>query len=349
MESATLDDYLAFNEQLAALSAAGIPLELDLSPAGRSPQAALERINATVSRRMNRGESLAEALTGDDQDLPPSYRSLIETGLYKGNLAAALDESHAVADSVADSRSRLATGFVYPLVICALLYAGLWSLCLFLEPTLRNLYAELRLTPSPGLLVLELLRATLPVWAVLAPLVVLAFLFWSWWRRGVPGAGIPGAGRWIPGWGKTLYQERCARFATTLAELLEDGVHFGEALRVAGDGCGDAELRATALRLAENASSGSMHEADDASAKRLPPFLRWAIWHADETTGRVRALQIAARMYRETAERRAARFRTVAPLVALVLVAGTATLVYALLLFVPLVQLLYGLSAWRPA
>src|SRR5262249_49081842 len=125
--------------------------------------------------------------------------------------------------------------------------------------------------------------------------------------------------------------------------------NFSEALRVAGDGCGDAELRATALRLAENVSSGSLQEVDDASAKRLPPFLRWAIWHADETTGRVRALQIAARMYRETAERRGARVRTVAPLVALVLVAGTATLVYALLLFVPLVQLLYGLSAWRPA
>jgi type II secretory pathway component PulF len=158
------------------------------------------------------------------------------------------------------------------------------------------------------------------------------------------GPATGGLLRFLPGMSKSLFLERCARFAATLAELLDDGAPLAESLRIAGDGCGDAGLRASAARLADSATTGQLTEEGSPAAMKFPPFLRWAIWHAEETTGRVRALQIAARMYRETAQRRAERFRTVAPVAALVLVGGTVTLLYGLALFVPLVELIYGLS-----
>jgi type II secretory pathway component PulF len=348
MATATLDDYLAFNDQLAALAAAGVPLDVDLATAHKNPAAALERINATVARRVNRGESLSEAIQGDDEDLPPSYRSLVQVGLHEGNLTAALDDSNAVAESVVDTRTGLASGLVYPLVVCVFAYFGLLSLCLYFEPTLQNLYTELRLQPGTGLRVLEALRATLPYWSILAPLLLVAFAVWSlrskrW--RGTFGIGTSGLLRWFPGMSKSLFQERCARFAATLSELLDDGVSLAESLRIAGDGCGDLQLRAAASRLATSTEVGRLPEDESAAAMRFPPFLQWAIWHSEESTGRVKALDIAARMYRETAQRRAERFRAVAPVVALVVFGGTVTLIYGLLLFVPLVQLLYGLSA----
>jgi hypothetical protein len=51
-------------------------------------------------------------------------------------------------------------------------------------------------------------------------------------------------------------------------------------------------------------------------------------------------------MYRESAERRAARLRTLAPIVALVLFGGTVTLLYGLTLFVPVVELLRTLARY---
>jgi general secretion pathway protein F len=339
MATATLDDYLAFNEQLAALAAAGVPLDVDLASTHRSPLAALERINATVARRVNRGESLAEAVEGDDGDLPPSYRSLVQIGLHEGDLAAALGDSNTVAESVVESRTTIASAFVYPLIVCLLTYIGFLSLCFYFEPTLRSLYTELHMEPSSGLKALQVLRSTLPYWSVAVPLVLLAVAAWQL-RPQKQG----GAAGWRPGTSKPLFLERCGRFAATLAELLTSGIPLGESLRIAGDGCGDRELRSTALRLAASAEAGPLPEDHDTAAKRFPPFLRWAIWHADETTGRVRALEIAARLYRETAQRQAERFRAIAPVIALVCVGGTATLLYALALIVPIVQLLYGLS-----
>lgn len=345
MESATLDDVQAFNEQLAALSAAGVPLDVDLGTSRDEAIKTLERIEATVTRRVKRGESLDEAFQGDEGDLPASYRSLVQVGLSDGNLAAGLVESNIVAASAAESQSSLASGLVYPLIVCGLAYIGLLGLCLYFEPTLAELYRDVRLEPSSGLRVLEVIRSTLPFWSVLVPIALLAIVVLLFRSRRRPTVGDAAAGPllWLPGASRSLFQERCARFAAMLADLLESGAAFPDALRIAGDGCGDARLQASAASLASATTGGKLPE-DASDVAQIPPFLRWALWHTQETIERTKALRIAARMYRETAQRRAVRFRAVAPVAMLVLVGGTVTLLYSLALFVPMVQLLYGLS-----
>lgn len=346
MESATLDDYLAFNEQLAALSAAGVPLDIDLGASGEDAATALDRIHATVARRVRRGETLSEAVEGDEGDLPAAYRSLVQVGLYESDLASGLDESSIVAESAAESRTSLASGFVYPLVVCALAYLGLLGLCLYFEPTLSSLYRDIRLPPSGSLQILEALRSTLPYWALIVPVLLLTTAIYLFRMRQRPALGNAATGLLskIPGISRSLFHERCARFASMLADLLGDGVALPAALRVAGDGCGEASLRSSATQLASDSAGDLIPENVSDVAAKFPPFLRWAIWHANQTTGRVDALKIAARVYRETAERRAARFRAVAPVAVLVFVGGTVTLLYGLALFLPMVQLLYGLS-----
>ena len=79
----------------------------DISQHEKSAAKVLERINATVVRRVNRGETLIEALEGDEQDVPAAYRSMLQLGLRTGNLSAALDGSGRVAESVDESRFSL--------------------------------------------------------------------------------------------------------------------------------------------------------------------------------------------------------------------------------------------------
>ena len=125
MASATLDDYLAFNEQLAALAAAGVPLDVDFGTSREEAAKSLERFDAIVARRVKRGETLGEALEGDEGDLPSSYRSLVQVGLYDGNLAAGLDESSAVAESAVASQTSLVSAFTYPRAVGVLADVGL--------------------------------------------------------------------------------------------------------------------------------------------------------------------------------------------------------------------------------
>jgi general secretion pathway protein F len=157
METISRDDVTALNEQLAALVEAGVPLDVGLGQPDLPAAKALARINATVVRRVSRGESLEEALQGDEQDVPASYRSLVH-GLRTGNLSAALDGSHRVAESVVDARYALESAFVYPLIVCLLAFAGLIGFCLFLVPTLERMVESSRLAPGPALRMLHRAR-----------------------------------------------------------------------------------------------------------------------------------------------------------------------------------------------
>ena len=55
----TLDDFVAWNDQLAALVQAGVPLDFGLGASGADLTESLKRINAAVARRVSRGESLS--------------------------------------------------------------------------------------------------------------------------------------------------------------------------------------------------------------------------------------------------------------------------------------------------
>jgi type II secretory pathway component PulF len=228
-----------------------------------------------------------------------------------------------------------------------LAYVGLIGFSLFLVPTLEGMLESVRIAPGPGMRVLRALRDTLPLWAPIPPILLVVLLVW--WRRSrsqwtTDGLSSGGFFHWLPGARRIVFQERAARFAGSLAELLDSQVPLQDALVIAGESSGEADLRDGARLLADSVQAGTLPSDDGPIAQKFPPFLRWAVWHSDATTGRVRALQIAARMYHEASKRRGERLRTFAPIVALVLLAGTITLLYGLALFVPVVEMLRALA-----
>jgi type II secretory pathway component PulF len=348
MESGPLDEYVALNEQLVALVDAGVPIDAGLATGGLSTAATLERIQSTVSRRVGRGETLDEALQGDESEVPSAYRSLVRLGLHSHDtLAAGFDGASRVAGAADRVRYSVESALVYPLVVCVLAYAGMISLCVFFVPALEGMHESLRLTPGPGLRVLQWVRDAMPFWVVLLPLLLAAFAALRMRSRSRQRAQTWRVGPlfgWLPGVSRMMFQEECARFADALSGLLQEGIPLGEALQVAADSSGDPRLRETVGRLATAVAGGELPADDSPTALKFPPFLRWALWHSEGTTGRPHALEIAARVYRTAAERRGQQLRTVAPVVAMVLFGGTITLVYCLAVFVPLVELLQTLA-----
>lgn len=348
MDTASLDDFSALNEQLAALVDAGVPLDVALGNRHRSASAALQRIETIVTRRVNRGETLGEAVEGDDDELPASYRSLLQTRMHSGNISMSLDGSNHVAESIDESRFTLTSALIYPLVLFFLAYLGLIGFCLYLVPVLQGMYESVRTVPGPALRILEHLRGTMLFWSAIPPLLlVVAFVVWKRKRSRHAAAGTHADERigWLPGGKQTLFQERCAHFSAVLGGLLEGGTPLGQALRIAGDGCNDSRLNTGAHLLANEAQTGSLPSDSSRAASLFPPFLRWALWHADESTGRSRALGIAARMYRELAQRRVERLRTLAPVLATFFLGGAVALLYGLALFVPFIELLRTLAS----
>lgn len=346
MESATLDDFETLNAQLAALVEAGVPLDVGLAEHERSIALELAQINATVGRRMARGETLTEALDGDERDVPAAYRGAIEVGIRTNNIAAALTGSNRVAQSAEESRFALERAAAYPLIVCTLAYLGLIGFCLYLVPTLGDAYENLRVRPGIGFRWINAVRETLLCWAPVPPVVLVIVLFLRWRstsQRRSRGIASNRFLRWIPGVSQIQFQERCSRFATSLGTLLDSRVPFSEAMVIAAEASGESNFKLSANSLGLE-PEGRLSGDDGPITRKFPAFLRWAIWHSDATVGRARALEIAARTYHESAERATQRLNSLAPVVVLVLLGGVVTLLYCLALFFPVTELLRTLA-----
>ena len=169
MEIPTLEDFIALNKQLAAMAEAGVSLDLGFGRYGDKPVEEIERISATVSKRVHAGESLAEALDGDEQFVPAAYHSIVQFGLRTGNISAGLAGSNVLAESVERSRHAFRAALLYPLIVCFLAYLGLVGFVLFYVPTVEATYEGLRIPPGKGLLVLQALRDTRWQWIWIPP------------------------------------------------------------------------------------------------------------------------------------------------------------------------------------
>src|SRR6186713_2858010 len=87
----TLDDLIALNDEIVALTRAGVPLERGLLGLGMDVRGRLGRIARTLSERMSRGESLSEALASSGEGIPRVYRAVVEAGVRSGRLPVALE------------------------------------------------------------------------------------------------------------------------------------------------------------------------------------------------------------------------------------------------------------------
>jgi general secretion pathway protein F len=343
MDQVTLDDFRAWNDQLSALAQAGVPLDVGIASSDADLAERLKTMATTVARRVNRGESLVEALEDDDPHMPAAYRSLAQLVLHSGNPDAALEGATRVAEAIDDSRYSFRAAFIYPLILCGFASVGLLIYCRSFVPSLAGIYQSLRLTPSTGLRALETLQQLQPYWIVIPLLLLFAGLAWRWRAASQHSVSATHAGiaSWIPFVSRTLYYEQCATFADSLAALLERGTAFEDSLRVAADSCHNARL-ADAARM-QPASTAEQSTSINAAAQ-FPPFLRWALLDSEPNFDRPRALRMAAELYHDTALRRREQFRVVAPIVVCVVIGGGVTLLYGLSLFVPMVELLRTLA-----
>lgn len=341
---AGLPELVALNDEIAALARAGLPLEAGLGLIGREWPGRLGRLGRDLGARLERGESLPAALAALGPGAPAAYRAVVEAGLRSGRLPEALEGVAEQARRRLDLRRTLARALAYPLLVLGLAYGLGLVFLVALVPRLRDA-AETLGVPEPRVLgVLEALAGSMPYWAAIPPLALVAAAWF--WRRAGRRAGLVGRDplEWVPYAGAILQRGRRAGFAGWLGLLLDHGVPLPEALRLAGAASGDHVLDRAAREAAARASAGAPLEA---AARELPPWLGHALLVGGVSGDLPGALREAARHDRRRAAHRAELLSEWLPGVTLQVVGGLAVLLYAALLFVPWGSLLESLA--RPA
>lgn len=341
----TLDELVALNDEMLALVRAGLPLERGLRDVSHDVRGNLGRISGLVAERMARGETLPHILATSPDQFPSLYRAVVEAGIRSGRLTAALEETSASIRRMVALRRLVVLALVYPLVVFFACYAMLLFFFVKIAPEI------LRSAPMdhPPAIVRAMahVHEGLEWWGAIPPAIVLTAAVMWWYRsRRALVLQTGGATRffgWAPSFGRLLDEGRAAGFAEMLALLVEHDVPIAEGVRLAAETSGDRRLIAAAKHLAGQISAGGA-AADADEPTSIPPLLRWLITTGGRQPALSKALRDAADTYRRRAVRRADWLRSRLPVILLLGIGGTVTVVYALALFLPWSALLYQLT-----
>lgn len=343
----TLDQLIALNDEVLALTRAGMPLERGLTEAGSDLPGRLRTVTQAVGERLGRGESLAEALESVDAGVPPVYRAVVEAGVRSGRLPIALEGLATYARGYAEARGSIGLALLYPVIVMSLAFGLFLFLMSYVVPKFEALMADLGIAPRGLMRVVGWFSGAAPLlWPVL-PVGLLVLLFW--WRSTRRAVGLQGGRplallRRFPWMGRMLSRFEASSFAELLALLVENGVPYPAALRLAGEASGDPALIRSSGRIAESIERGEPVAEALKHAPSFPPLLRWVVATGQAQGDLPGSLRRMAGQYRSDARFQADKIRVLMPTFLMLALGATATALYALALFGPLTSLWTSLS-----
>ena len=347
----TLDQWIALNDEMAALVRAGIPLDRGLISASKELRGAAGGLAKRLGQRISEGRSLQDALADEGENLPDLYRAVVEAGVRSGRLSQALESMAVFASGVAETRRAIGLALFYPLLVMILAYSLFVAFVLFILPRFVATFESFHLRQPVLVRGMEFLGESAYLWVPVFPIVLL-LLGVAWIRSSRASQLRPGrvAGllRWVPGLGSILSNAQAANVADVLSLLVEQGEPMGRALRLASDASGDPAVRRAGLELAEaieqgQGGSGVVRFEDRSGA--FPPLLRWVLATSTHHPDLASALRHVGGTYRQRASRLAESIQAILPALMLLSLGAVTVLIYALTVFGPMAALWYDLAS----
>ncbi len=232
--------------RIASITKSQLPLLPGLRAATEGlPSRSLRRGLRALCMRLERGEPLETALQGGDVALPRYLSGLIEVGVQSGRLGEVMDWFLNHVRRQTELRRRCRASLLYPVSLLMAGVAALYFGLVLIVPAVRPVFTEMTMQLpdlTVGLLAasdftrrfgLGLLAALVSIVAGV-PILLLAFGGRTLLDRSI--AATPFIG--------TMF--RCtalAGFCELLSIFVSTHLPLPQAIRLAGDGSGDADLR----------------------------------------------------------------------------------------------------------
>ena len=335
-------EFIVFNQELATLLKAGLPLVESLDILRRRvDNPAFRSMLDDVHERVCGGESLSDAFAAQRPAFPGVYIASLTAGEKSGSLEPVIRRYVAHARLLAAVRRKTISALIYPAVLLGLSLAVVAIIVLQVVPAFADFYdgfgAELPLATRAIVAASEFVRGALPA-ILLLLLAAVAAAAWARRRRPEAILSVDRLLLRIPGLGGIAGKFATSQLARTLATLLRGGIPLVDALDVAGRSIGNRHMARQVDVVAREVREGRSL-ADSMTDRRIftPVVVRMV--EVGESTGALREmLDSVADFFDEEIETTLGRFMTlVEPLLLVILGVVIAGMLFAL--YMPLLQL----------
>jgi len=221
--------------QLSTMMSAGLPLVRALRSIARDQtDARLARVLEQVGDDVQKGESLATALSRHPDAFGDVFVSLVQTGEVSGTLDDVLSHTAGYLERAELLRLKVEGALRYPTFILSFATAVLAAMFFKIVPMFSDIYARFRVElPAPTRLLLGISGAlTSNAWLVTVLLAAGLTLLWMWLRTEAGRVRFDTMKFQLPLFGSLIRMYAMTRYARTLGILLGSGTNILYALRV---------------------------------------------------------------------------------------------------------------------
>lgn len=240
-------DFLLFNQQLAALLRAGIPILQAVSMLRkRSASARLRSVLAEVEEEIRGGAALSQAFAKQGTIFPRIYTASILAGERSGALDEILSRYVDYMRRSVGVRRKVRGALAYPMLLLAASFGMVLFLTIYVVPRMSSLFKDFSKT---GLPLLTQVVVGVSNWVTtnlfwFGPLILISATAFIVWSRTTGGKlTIDRTVLKIPIIGGLLIQVATAQATRSLSTLLAGGITLVESWEIAAESITNRELR----------------------------------------------------------------------------------------------------------
>jgi len=239
--SVSIKEILPFSHHLRTMYSAGVPILSgleDLKQETTNPYFAKVLDNITLS--LKNGSSLSDAMAAYPQVFPKIYIAMARVGEATGNLDSALDSVIAYLERREETKGRIVSALIYPVVLCTAIFILVMILLFFLLPRITKVYEDAGVTPDklpgPTRFVIGLKDLLVEQYPIILGVIFLGTIFLITCRK-QQNLRIKMDEMLLkfPFFGSLMLKDAASAFCNTLSSLQKSGVSVNESLKFCED------------------------------------------------------------------------------------------------------------------
>ena len=334
-------EFLVFNQELATLLKAGMPLvqSLDILRS-RVEHPTFRSVLDEVYEKVRAGSALSEAFGAHGDLFPAAYGASLLAGEKSGSLDAVLRRYVAYMKVVGGVKRRTLAALIYPAVLVGVALVVVGIIVLKVIPEFAAFYdsfgAELPLVTR--LIVKGATFVRSQILLLTGAAILLGVAGWNWVRQAGQRALVDRSILRVPWAGSTIRRFATSQMARTLSTLLGGGLPLVNAIDIASRSMNNRFLSAEMREVGQRVREGEAFASAVAARRQFPDvFIKMA--EVGESTGALQEMMASlADFYDEEIEAELGRFVSLVEPV-LLIVMGLVIASLLLALYMPLFQL----------
>jgi len=342
------NEFVLFNQQLASITKAGIPLERGLRElAGDISSRSMRRLVNAIADELEAGVSIEKAFEKRQKHFPPLYGRILKAGVETGRLSEMLTSLNRHLEMATQTRRIIFEATTYPAVILVLASIILTGVFLFIIPQFGEVLTEItdsRQLPGLTRVFLSMAQNVVPFWTAVGFVIAVIVILYAMLSASTSGRRFKESLLLsTPVIGRVYHSSMLSRLAEGLAIMVAAGSDMPVSLRLSSGATGSDKLILESEALAAQIEQGANILEAGQLCRMIPRLFLYSIQLGTQRNELQDNLYSLGQMYAEQARCGQARLQAVLLPVMLIGV-GCFLAITILAMFLPMIGIITALS-----